>query len=205
MMEAITKIIQNILTAFYKPFGFAVVLSVLFMFLCMYAGEQGWKAIFKKWLDCFKTSAIFRRRLLLVFFTVMILFRTLFARDLWSNPLSDVMGGWGIKNSEGKLVTDSIENILLFMPFTALLLYSYKKKLVGANPGFLRVLCISAKISFVFSTGVELAQLLLHIGTFQFSDITYNTLGGILGGGLYWVFARLRGILKTRKNKRNPS
>ena len=39
----------------------------------------------------------------------MILFRTLLNRNLWLNPLSNVMGGWGIwetVNGEQKLTTE---------------------------------------------------------------------------------------------------
>lgn len=35
--------------------------------------------------------------------------------------------------------------------------------------------------------GIELTQLLLRIGSFQLSDLFYNTLGGFLGGAIYWL------------------
>ena len=45
----------------------------------------------------------------------MILFRTLLNRNMWMNPLSDVMGGWWIweKQSDGTvtLTTECFENI----------------------------------------------------------------------------------------------
>ena len=34
---------------------------------------------------------------------------------------------------------------------------------------------------------IEMLQLLLRLGTFQVSDIVYNTLGGMLGGLCYIV------------------
>lgn len=37
------------------------------------------------------------------------------------------------------------------------------------------------------SSGIEMLQLLLRLGTFQVSDIVYNTLGGMLGGLCYIV------------------
>lgn len=33
---------------------------------------------------------------LLVFYTVMILFRTLLNRDMWANPVSDLIGLWAV-------------------------------------------------------------------------------------------------------------
>ena len=33
---------------------------------------------------------------------------------------------------------------------------------------------------------IEMLQLLLRLGTFQLSDIFYNTVGGVLGGLIYY-------------------
>ena len=70
------------------------------------------------------------------------------------NPLSDVMGGWGIwktVNGEKQLTTECIENVIMMV------------------------------------------QLLLHLGTFQLSDIFYNTVGGMIGGLIYCA------VMKARK------
>lgn len=40
-MEIIAQIITNVLTAFYQPFGFSVVLSVMVMFFYLFAYEPG--------------------------------------------------------------------------------------------------------------------------------------------------------------------
>jgi len=40
---------------------------------------------------------------------------------------------------------------------------------------------------------IEILQLLLRLGTFQLSDIFYNTVGGVLGDMCYW------GIIKIKK------
>ncbi|MGH1941946.1 VanZ family protein [Enterococcus faecium] len=34
---------------------------------------------------------------------------------------------------------------------------------------------------------MEFLQLFLHIGTFQLSDLFYNTLGGGIGGVIYYL------------------
>lgn len=39
---------------------------------------------------------------------------------------------------------------------------------------------------------VEMLQLLLRLGTFQLSDIFYNTVGGMLGGLVYYVTMKAR-------------
>lgn len=40
---------------------------------------------------------------------------------------------------------------------------------------------------------LEMLQLLLRLGTFQLSDIFYNTVGGVLGGLMYCA------VMKARK------
>ena len=51
----------------------------------------------------------------------------------------------------------------------------------------------SGKTALIFSVGIETLQLLLRLGTFQLSDIFYNTVGGVFGGLMYY------GIRKARK------
>ena len=125
MKEIIRSIITNVLTAFYQPFWFAVLLSVLFMFLYLYArssaceGGHGFKEALKTWLRHFRRDPEFRRLFFFVFYLTMILFRTLVNRNMWLNPLSDVMGGWWIYKEDSKtgemvLTTECIENLILF-------------------------------------------------------------------------------------------
>ncbi len=100
-MDLLEKIITNILTALYEPFGFSHLLSFLAMFFYLYAYEpihagKGWKNAIVTRYQKFKESVFFRKLFFLAFLTSLILFRTLLNRQLWMNPLSDVMGGWGI-------------------------------------------------------------------------------------------------------------
>ena len=179
------KILTNILAALYKPFGFSCLLSFFALFFYLYAyypseAGKGWKAAIHTWFTAFKVSSFFRKLFLLVFVTSMILFRTLLNRDLWMNPLSDVMGGWGIwetVNGERQLTTECIENVILMMPFTGMVMWTF-----DVEKG---VVWKSTKLGLIFSVSIEMLQLLLRLGTFQVSDIVYNTLGGMLGGLCY--------------------
>ena len=124
----------------------------------------------------------------------MILFRTLLNRNMWMNPLSDVMGGWWIweKQSDGTvtLTTECFENIALMLPFTFLLMWTAKEKLLkakGRQICFTSIFWYSIKAAFLFSLTIEFLQLFLRLGTFQLSDLCYNTLGGAMGGVLYWM------------------
>lgn len=196
-IDLLGKIFTNILMAFYEPFGFSLLLSFLVMFFYLYAYEaqdagKGWKNAIVTWYKEFKKSVFFRKLFLLAFVISMILFRTLLNRNLWVNPLSDVMGGWGIwkmVNGEEKLTTECIENVIMMIPFTSIVMWTF-----GENIGnsWKKILWQSWKIAFIFSVSIEMLQLLLRLGTFQLSDIFYNTVGGVVGGLMYYAAMRIR-------------
>ena len=197
-IDLLGKILTNILTALYEPFGFSLLLSFLVMFFYLYAYKpieagKGWKNAMVTWYREFKESMFFRKLFFLAFVTSLILFRTLLNRNLWMNPLSNVMGGWGIwetVNGEQKLTTECIENVIMMVPFSAVVMWTFHGK---AGNGWNNILWLSGKIAFGFSLMIEMLQLLLRLGTFQLSDIFYNTVGGVLGGMCYW------GIIKIKK------
>ena len=110
------------------------------------------------------------------------------------NPLSDVMGGWGIwetVNSERQMTTECIENVIMMVPFSAVVMWTFEEKI---GKVWKKILWYSGKITFGFSLTIEMLQLLLRLGTFQLSDIFYNTVGGMIGGLMYY------GIMKARKS-----
>ena len=188
------------LTALYQPFWFALLLSIMIMFFYMFCYKpkgsgRGCKKAVKVWIANFKEEVFFRKLFLLVFFTVMILFRTLLNRNMWANPLSDVMGGWWIwsKSSDGTvtLTTECFENVLLMLPFTAILMWTAKEKLLK-RIDFRNIVWKCTQTAFIFSVFIEFLQLFLRLGTFQLSDIFYNTLGGFLGGAIYWISWKLK-------------
>nr|WP_296194509.1 hypothetical protein [uncultured Anaerobutyricum sp.] len=80
---------------FYQPFWFAVLLTNMYAYQPTNTGK-GSKVACLAGIRTFKNSLYFRKLFCLIFFTVMILFRTLLNRNMWMNPLSDVMGGWDI-------------------------------------------------------------------------------------------------------------
>ena len=51
----------------------------------------------------------------------------------------------------------------------------------------------SFSILLSFSVNIEMLRLLLRLGTFQLSDLFYNTVGGVVGGLACY------GIMKARK------
>ena len=193
-MQIISTIITNVLTALYQPFWFAVILSVLFMFI--YKTYPSGRQAAKDWISWFRSDAKFRRIFFLVFYSVMILFRTLLNRNMWANPVSNVIGVWGLYNAKGELTTECVENLALFIPFTILLLWEAKDRIL-TKMTIGSVLWNSTKITFLFSFTIEMLQLFLRLGTWQLSDFFYNTLGGVIGGLIYYIGYKIKHRGKT--------
>lgn len=187
-MEIINSITKNVLMALYQSFGFSVLIAVLFMFFELYSKEHGYKKALCNWKEQCVRSSSFRRMFALAFYSAMILFRTLFNRSVWVNPLSDIFGGWTIYNVNGELTTENIENLMLFIPFTALLLWKIDSDEVKFKST--TIIWYSLKKTFAFSISIEFIQLFFKLGTFQFSDIFFNTVGGVLGGIIYYIYKK---------------
>ena len=132
--------------------------------------------------------ALVDNEFLLAFYTAMILLRTVLNREIWFDPLGKLFGGWGLYEDE-QFTTESIENFMLFVPFSILLLWAFQKELLGEseNIRFGKTVWEATKVVAVFSFMIEFTQLLFHLGTFQISDLTYNTLGGAVGGVIYYL------------------
>ena len=93
-------------------------------------------------------------------------------------------------NGERQLTTECIENVIMMVPFSAVVAWTFGEKL---GNGWKKILWCSGKIALGFSLMIEMLQLLLRLGTFQLSDIFYNTVGGVLGGIMYCA------VMKARK------
>ena len=164
------------------------------MFLYLYAKEHEWKKndfvrnMFAIWWRTFRSSSNFRRTFVLAFYTAMILLRTVLNREIWFDPLGKIFAGWGLYE-DGQFTTESIENFMLFVPFSILLLWAFQKELLdeSENIRFGKTVWEATKVVAVFSFMIEFTQLLFHLGTFQISDLTYNTFGGAVGGVIYYL------------------
>ena len=84
----------------------------------------------------------------------------------------------------------TIENVIMMVPFSSVVMWTFEEKI---GSGWKKILWQSGKIAFIFSVSIEMLQLLLRLGTFQLSDIFYNTVGGLLGGLMYCA------VMKARK------
>lgn len=197
--KVLEQVFKDVLTALYQPFWAAVLLAYLFMFLYLYGREHGWRKtewirrMFKIWISEFRRSAIFRRLFFLAFYTALILFRTFLNRTIWYDPLEKVFGGWGFHGGR-KMAAEAIENVMLFMPFSVLFLWVLDAEAAEplSRPDLYRAAWRTTGIVALFSLAIESGQLVFHLGTFQISDLCYNTLGGFIGGFLYCMVQRVK-------------
>ncbi len=200
MNESFGRIIANILKSIYQPFFFALILSVLVLFFVMYLDNYKECGLKEKLLKAMKDlkerftlKPKYRRVFYLTFFVVMLLFKTLLNRDMWMNPLSSVMGVWGLYDKDGVFTTEAIENVVLFIPLIYFILYLLEATTKKVSR-FIPVMGRAVLYGFLFSFTIEMLQLLLRLGTWQLSDLCYNTLGGVIGGLVYWISAKIRKI-----------
>ena len=77
----------------------------------------------------------------------------------------------------------------MMVPFTGIVMWTFVEKIGNS---WKKILWQSGKIAFIFSVGIELLQLFLRLGTLQLSDLFYNTVGGVVGGLVYYVAMKIR-------------
>lgn len=81
------------------------------------------------------------------------------------------------------VVTNLVGNIVGFLPFGAIL-----PVLKRNMRSFWKILLLS----FEFSAMIEVTQLITKVGSFDVDDVILNTLGGVLGYGIFLICNRLR-------------
>ena len=119
------------------------------------------------------------RLMLFLLWMAFILMSTIFSR--WpKKPYGNVMNGFGFMTSN-VWNKESIENVVFFIPYTFLFLWTFKPQ----KPWKAALI-----LSFISTVTIELLQLIFWLGAFQFSDILHNLEGGIIGCG-FWYAVKL--------------
>ena len=119
---------------------------------------------------------------LFIYFTFAVFFITVIQRECTYTPLANVFRGWSIYNDNHAIDYQVIGNILMFIPSSFLLCI-----LMREEGSFVKIILKTLLSSLCFSTFIEITQLIFSKGTFQFSDIVYNTLGGVLGAIIFII------------------
>lgn len=186
LILALVAIMEDVFEAFFEPLPIALAIAVvitLVPFLLRYRAFHArgtLSARAREWATALKEDDVLRGKFILVIFIVLVIERTLIGRGYWSNPLRVLWEGWGLHDSNGNFTGEGPENLILLMPVAVVLLDVLLRR-PTRHPLARAIACTAA-----FSLLIETCQLVFHVGTFQFSDLTYNTLGGALAATAYW-------------------
>lgn len=110
---------------------------------------------------------------------------TIFSRIPRNEPSYMLIPFWSYRaiaeEVEG-IIPEVFWNVVLFIPIGILfmLFLTCKRKWV-----------ITVIIGFLLTTAIELIQLIFHRGYFEFDDIFHNTLGTVIGIGIYIIVVKL--------------
>lgn len=172
-------------TLIFRYMGKSLLLA--FLCTCIYvymAGRLGWNR-----LSFFRSDSHFRYVFSYICYTAFVLLCTILDRTYESRPLAVWMKDWVFT---GNVSHDCriIGNFLMLIPYTFLLFSSVGEGLCKKLSA--REIVEKALLyAFLFSLLIETSQLVFHIGTFQISDLVYNTIGGGIGGFLYFLGSRM--------------
>ena len=123
---------------------------------------------------------------LLIFYICLVLGITVFSRLPHDNAKYNFDLFWSYRKAGNNdtLLGQIILNYLMLLPFGMLLPLYIKRRWVVV-------------LGFAFSAMIELTQLFLRRGLFEFDDIVGNTLGVVIGVGIYSLIKKMR----TEKGK----
>jgi len=120
-------------------------------------------------------------------YLLMVLCFTIIFRDEMDVAQISMKPIWEYASLNYKLIAESILNVLLFVPLGFLAGAAIKRKL-------LRTIGLCCCISVT----IELLQLVTKRGVCNIDDVIHNTLGGIIGYGLFLLcYMPIRRIKKT--------
>lgn len=180
------KIIEIIATDILRDISEYIVPSTIFGILITVIIEYEKNLSIVEVLNKIKINIIkdkrYKWRLLFFIYVYFILDKTLLDRSFGANNNLEL--ALTIPNileiSSARDNIEAIENLIFFIPFTFFLLQGFK---VEKFKNIKKIL-ISG---FLTSFSIEVLQFLTTLGTFQLSDLLYNTLGGLIGSIIYKI------------------
>ena len=133
------------------------------------------------------------RILFAVYFLILVwilLFKMSFSLDeLYKNRSINLIPFMGSVIVNGRIyINEIIDNILVFIPLGIYIC------MLKEDWSILRKI----SVGFFISLGIEVLQFILAIGATDITDLIGNTLGGILGIGVFYLFSKL---FKNKTNK----
>ena len=174
MRIIIIDIIRTVARSLPQGFTLAVIISVVFEYI-RHKTLNGYISSLEN-----KKNRYF---IYLLTYCYMVLYRTLLCRKAIYEPLSRIWQDWGIIN-QGKIKIEPspfFGNTLMFTLLLILLMMNFADRFKSNN----HIIIKCTGISFSLSLLIETMQLITCRGTFQISDLVYNTLGGFIGSVIY--------------------
>ncbi|MBP3930410.1 MAG: VanZ family protein [Peptostreptococcaceae bacterium] len=126
------------------------------------------------------------RILFAVYFLILVwilLFKMSFSLDeLYKNRSINLIPFMGSVVANGRIyINEIIDNILVFIPIGIYIC------MLKEDWSILRKI----SVGFFISLGIEVLQFILAIGATDITDLLGNTLGGIIGIGVFYLFSKL--------------
>lgn len=120
---------------------------------------------------------------ILMFYLSFALTITIFGRTPGSKARYELELFWSYRRAAAgtkQLIWENFWNVVLFIPIGAMAAVLRKKRL-----------WLAALFGMLLSIGIEVTQLLTYRGLFEFDDIFHNTLGAVIGVGLYLLLRKM--------------
>ena len=173
-MQRLESFINSYFT-FHYGVGFAIGLVI-------FCGYLYWVSRRKK----SQGQSISRKEILcglaLSIYLVLLLGGTVLNRKIGEEYMAEWVPFWSyydlISEWSKPMAVQMIYNVLVFIPWGILL-----PEIVSVARKFRSVVLSTVGISFV----IEAAQLVFRLGLFEFDDVFHNTLGAVIGYGLWWI------------------
>lgn len=194
-MELVGNFLKDIVIVFFQYITPSVIFAVLAVVAMNYIKRIGWKAMVKECFDEIFRNRITLKRFLFFIYGYFVIDYTLLSREyIYTTPWGEIMEGWWIEtNAYGQVSFESIENIIFFIPYIFLLFMAFPNVIEKKSKW--KLIKLIFYIAFGTSLAIESCQLITKVGTFQLSDLVYNTLGGYIG---YIIYAIVKNIAKRK-------
>lgn len=140
---------------------------------------------------------------MLVFYLTLLFDITVFSRaGEHYDPLSNVFGDWSILDTNFIIYVNfsPIINIIITIPL-CFLVFNFIKQFFQKNLAIKKIILSSTLLCFALSLTIELIQLVFCLGTFQVSDLVYNTLGGVMGAIIFATVRKLYNYIKKARTQ----
>lgn len=203
MKKVLETLRRNFIYYFLHFLLIPIIVSLIFYFL--YLAIIWKKSNEKISLFNFIKANIFLKKNICVMLTVLyltILYHSTVTNRIFTGqrlePLSEIFVGWKIVELQYFYDFSPIWNIIMFIPM-AIIISMHLKYVKGYEPSNIKIIYSSALLCFAFSAIIEVSQIIFSCGTFQFADLFYNTVGGLLGALVYILTFKIHKKLSTKR------